>query len=183
MSPSLWGNAFEVSRKKRSENSMVAAGNGPSTANQRLLQYVTWKGKKWNGPAPPNWNAYYLVVRIGPFEATSTPIRKKGMSIKFKTQFQGRMSLKDPISAASRKSFRVVWWIIHSSTRFRCTCILNSEVSMVRNFSGCWNVTRVSSKCSSQKFVELFESVQLLPTTPIEDFHPSVFNVEEALEG
>ena len=27
---------------------MVAAGNGPSIANQRLLQYVTWKGKKWN---------------------------------------------------------------------------------------------------------------------------------------
>ena len=27
---------------------MVAAGNGPSIANQRQLQYVTWKGKKWN---------------------------------------------------------------------------------------------------------------------------------------
>ena len=26
---------------------MVAAGNGPSIANQRQLQYVTWKGKKW----------------------------------------------------------------------------------------------------------------------------------------
>ena len=35
------GNAFEVSRKKRSKKSMVAAGNGPSLANQRLLQYVT----------------------------------------------------------------------------------------------------------------------------------------------
>ena len=160
---------------------MLAAGNGPSIANQRLLEYVTWKRKEVKWTSSPELKC--ILVRFGPYEATSTPIRKKGMSIKFKTQFQGRMSLKDPISAASRKSFRVVWWIIHSSTRFRCTCIPNSEVSMVRNFSGCWNVKRVSSKCSSRKFVELFESVQLLPTTPIEDFHPSVFNVEEALEG
>ena len=43
------GERFRGKSEKGFEKSMVAAGNGPSIANQRLLQYVTWKGKevKW----------------------------------------------------------------------------------------------------------------------------------------
>jgi hypothetical protein len=43
------GERFRGKSEKRFEKSIVAAGNGPSIANQRLLQYVTWKGKevKW----------------------------------------------------------------------------------------------------------------------------------------
>ena len=35
------GERFRGKPEKRFEKSMVAAGNGPSIANQRLLQYVT----------------------------------------------------------------------------------------------------------------------------------------------
>ena len=42
------GERFRGKSEKGVEKSKVAAGNGPSIANQRLLQYVTWKRKKWN---------------------------------------------------------------------------------------------------------------------------------------
>ena len=37
----LGGERFRGKSEKGFEKSMVAAGNGPSIANQRLLQYVT----------------------------------------------------------------------------------------------------------------------------------------------
>ena len=41
--PKAGGERFRGKSEKRGKKSMVAAGNGPSIANQRLLQYVTWK--------------------------------------------------------------------------------------------------------------------------------------------
>ena len=40
------GERFRGKSEKGFEKSMVAAGNGPSIANQRLLQYVTWKKER-----------------------------------------------------------------------------------------------------------------------------------------
>ena len=70
---------------------MVAAGNGPSIANQRLLQYVTWKRKEVKWTSSPELKC--ILIWFGPYEATSTPIRKKGMSKKrFKIHwFRGKL--------------------------------------------------------------------------------------------
>ena len=51
----LLGGTLSRQVGKGCEKSMVAAGNGPSIANQRQLQYVTWKGKKWN---EMKWTSY-----------------------------------------------------------------------------------------------------------------------------